>query len=177
MHRAIGLPADAEDSLLIPLQGKARGAKGVGKLRRGVTAEVTNTRGLFINLVGELRSLYPRLLACRQPVVPILAEEAIEGTGLVENSQVFVAIFRSLSISKIGITCPHSPGADPIGYAVGGQRVIIPTNVPLISTGTDESTLPVLTQSTVAFSTLPDKALIEAKAALFSPIIFGRRWR
>jgi hypothetical protein len=109
--------------------------------------------------------------------VPILAEEAIEGTGLVENSQVLVAIFRSLSISKIGVTCPYPPGADPIGYAVGGQRVIIPTSVPLIGTGPDESGLPVLPHPTVAFSTLPDKALIEAKAALFSPSIFGRRWR
>jgi hypothetical protein len=76
--------------------------------------------------------------------VPILAEEAIEGTGLVKNCQVLVAIFRSLSIGKIRITHPCSPGADPIGDAVGGQGVIIPANVPLIGTGPDESTIPIL---------------------------------
>jgi len=108
--------------------------------------------------------------------VPILAEEAIEGTGLVENSQVFVAVLGSLSISKMGVAGPRPPGADPIGDAVGGQGIIIPADISLLGAGSDESALPILAQSAVAFPTLTNKALIDAKVALLSPFIFGGRW-
>jgi hypothetical protein len=148
------------------------------KLWRRVTAKVANTRGLLIHLLGELRGRYPRLLACLQAVVPILAKEAIKRAGVVKNSQVFVAVFGSLSISKMGVAGPGPPGADPIGDAVSGQGIIIPANVPLLGAGTNESALHILAQATVAFSALTNKALIDAKVALLSPFISGgRRWQ
>ncbi|MBA7698066.1 hypothetical protein ES703_106740 [subsurface metagenome] len=52
--------------------------------------------------------------------MPVLAEKAIEGAGLVENSQVFVAIFRSLGVGEAGIASPGATRTDPIGNTVSG---------------------------------------------------------
>jgi hypothetical protein len=105
--------------------------------------------------------------------VPILAEEAVEGAGLIKDGQVFIAIFGPITVGELGIACPCSPGANPIGDAIGGQGVIIPANIPLFRSGPDELTLPVLSQSTVAFSAWGDEAFINTKITSSPPFILG----
>jgi hypothetical protein len=61
--------------------------------------------------------------------VPVLAEEAVKGTGLIEDSQVLVAIFSAFVIGKAGVTSSCSPGTYPIGYAVSGQGIVIPADI------------------------------------------------
>ncbi|GAI89703.1 unnamed protein product [marine sediment metagenome] len=54
---------------------------------------------------------------------------------MIENSQVFVTIFRTSAIGKIRIASSCAPRANPISYAVSGQRVIIPTDIGFICRG------------------------------------------
>jgi hypothetical protein len=51
------------------------------------------------------------------PEVPILAKQTVKGTRAVKDGQVVIA-------------APLMTGADPIGDAVGGQRVAVPVKQP-----------------------------------------------
>jgi hypothetical protein len=62
--------------------------------------------------------------------VPILAKQAIERASLIENSQIFVTIFGSIAIGKLGIASACPTGTHPICYTVSGQGVIIPADIP-----------------------------------------------
>jgi len=101
--------------------------------------------------------------------VPVLTEETIEGACLIKNGQVLIAVFRPIPIGEPGITYPRSSRTNPIGDAIGGQRVVVPTYVPLFRASPDKSALPVNAKPAVAFPTLGNKALINAKIALLSP--------
>ncbi|GAF95795.1 unnamed protein product, partial [marine sediment metagenome] len=57
---------------------------------------------------------------------PILAEKAIQRAGLIEDSQVIVALFRPLGVGEIRIAGGAGGRADPVGHAVGRQRIVIP---------------------------------------------------
>ena len=177
VHRAIGLPADAEHPPPIPLQSETRGGKGVRKLRAGVAAKVANAGCLLIHLVGKVAGAHRRLLSCRQAVVPVLTEEAIEGAGLIEDGQVLISIFRPLPVGESGIAGPRSPGADPVGNAIGGQGVVVPADIPHPGAGPGDPAPPVCAQPAVASLARADDAFIDAKTAAFPSPIPGGLWR
>jgi len=177
VHSAIGLPADTQDPPPISLQSQSRGAQGVGKLGAGVTAKVADASGSFVRLVGKQGSAYPGLLHYRQAVVPVLAEQAIEGAGLIEDSQVFIAIFRPIPIGEIGVTDPAPAGANPISDAIGGQGVMIPANIALFSAGPDKPTPDIVAQTAVAFPPRANEALVDTKITLFPRFILRRLCR
>jgi hypothetical protein len=60
---------------------------------------------------------------------PVLTIEAVEGTGGEEYGQVPVSPFRSRTVGVPGIPCSRSPGANPVGDAVGGQGVVVPAGL------------------------------------------------
>jgi len=82
--------------------------------------------------------------------MPVLAEQAIKGAGLIEDGQVLIAILSFPGIGKLGVTSPGSAGTDPISYAVGGQGIIIPADITFAGRGTDKSISPVDAQSAIA---------------------------
>jgi hypothetical protein len=57
---------------------------------------------------------------------PILAEETIETAADIEDCKILVAILGTRLFGKPGITCPGPPWTDPIGHAIGGQRIVVP---------------------------------------------------
>ena len=104
--------------------------------------------------------------------MPVLTEQAIKGASLIEDGQVLIAIFSSSRIGKLGVTSPGATGTDPISYAVGGQGIIVPADISLLSRGTDQSIFPVGTQSAIAPAIWGDTALISTKltaTSFFSP--------
>jgi len=109
--------------------------------------------------------------------VPVLAEQAIKGASLIEDSQVLVATFSSLGIGKLRVTGSSATGTDPIGHAVGGQGIIIPTDVAFPGGGTDKSIFPVGAQSTIAPAICGNTAFIGAKLAYKSSLTLGRLLR
>jgi hypothetical protein len=82
--------------------------------------------------------------------MPVLAKQAIEGTSLIENSQIFIAIFRTGRIGKLRIASSCPAGADPICYAISGHMVIIPTNIGMVRCGSLELVCFPRAQPTVA---------------------------
>ena len=111
------------------------------------------------------------------PIVPVLAEQAIKGTSLIEDSQVLVAMFSSLGIGKPRVTGSSATRTDPIGYAVGGQGIVIPADVAFPGGGTDKSIFSVGAQSTVAPAICGNTAFIGAKLAFKSSLTLGRLLR
>ena len=108
------------------------------------------------------------------PVVPVLAEQAIKGASLIEDCQVLVAMFSSLGIGKPRVTSSSTTRTHPVGYAVGGQGIVVPTDVAFPGGGTDKSIFRVGTQSTVAPAICGNTAFIGAKLAFKSSLKPGR---
>lgn len=50
-----------------------------------VTTKVTYTSSVVIDRLSQFQSINPALLRCRVAVVPVLTEQTIEGTSLIEN--------------------------------------------------------------------------------------------
>lgn len=94
--------------------------------------------------------------------MPVLAKKAVEGTGLIENSQVFITILGTRTIGKTGITCPYTPRADPVGHTVGREGVIIPVYIGFIRGHPFKSTPLIPADPAVTPSPLGNLALISA---------------
>jgi len=109
--------------------------------------------------------------------VPVLAKQAIKRAGLIEDSQVLVAMFSSLGIGKLRVASSSAARTDPIGYAVGGQGIVVPTDVAFAGGGTDKSVPCVGAQSTIAPAICGNTAFIGAKLAYKSSLTLGRLLR
>jgi len=106
--------------------------------------------------------------------VPVLAEETVKGAGLIEDGQVFIAVFGAGGVGKLRVASAGAAGADPISHAVGGQVVIVPADVSLLGGGADELISLISAQTTVSPATRRDAALIGAELAAGSCLIVRR---
>jgi len=102
--------------------------------------------------------------------VPVLAEQTIKGASLIEDGQVLIAIFGSWRTGKLRVASPGSTRANPIGYTVGGQGIIIPADVAFPGSGTDKSIFSVGAQPAVAPAIWGDTACIGTKLTFDSPL-------
>ncbi|GAH99757.1 unnamed protein product [marine sediment metagenome] len=93
---------------------------------------------------------------------------------MIENSQVFVTIFRTSAIGKIRIASSCAPRANPISHAVSGQRVIIPTDIGSICRGALELISFIVAQSTIASAIRRQAAFIDTNATLGTHFTFRR---
>ena len=57
--------------------------------------------------------------------------EAIEGTRLVEDSEIRISEFRFVGIGKVRIPSFAAGRTNPTGHAVGGLRIMIPGSLTL----------------------------------------------
>jgi hypothetical protein len=122
----------------------------------------------------QIQGINPARLSCRVTIVPVLAEKAIKGAGLIKDGQVLITIFSSLRIGKPGITSPGSTGTDPISDAVGGQGIIIPTDLTFPGIGTFEPIFCVDAQSAISPALWGDTALVGTKTAPQTNLILRR---
>jgi len=109
--------------------------------------------------------------------MPVLAEQAIKGAGLIKDSQVLIAIFSSLRIGKLRVTSPGSTGTDPISYAVGGQGIVIPADIAFFSSGTRKFISLIGAKPAIAPAIWGNTALVGTKLAFESPFAAGRPLR
>jgi hypothetical protein len=63
--------------------------------------------------------------------MPILAKEAVETAGLIENSEVFVAVFRAGFVGIARETRARTPRTDEIRHTVRGKAVVVPAHLGL----------------------------------------------
>jgi len=52
--------------------------------------------------------------------MPVLTKKTVKGAGLIEDSQVLIAIFSSFRMGKLRVTSFSAAGTDPISYTVSG---------------------------------------------------------
>ena len=93
---------------------------------------------------------------------------------MVENGQVLVAIFWAVAIGKFWISNPRPTGTDPICHAIGGQGVVIPTDVAFIRRDALEPITFIETKSAKASALLGQAAFVDTNKALGASFI-GRR--
>ena len=162
VHRAIGFPTDAKDSIPISLQSQTGGAKGMRQLGSRVSSEVADTGSVAINLVGHLESTCLAPLPGSIPILPVLAEQAIEGTCLIEYSQVLVPELRPRTVAEIRITRFTSSGTNPIGNTIRGKSIMIPADIAHISRGTLQFLFFISAQSTITDAPRGNMAFVQA---------------
>ena len=165
VHGAVSLPANAEDVTPSPLPGQARNPNRVGKLRRGVATEETNAGGGLVHSRGKLRGGNLRLIGACSSKMPVLTEETVKRAGLVEDRQIFVAVLWTSLVGEEGIAGPGSTWADPVSDTIGGEGIIIPTQVPLCGCGSQKLAVLHPARSAEASFTLRDLALIDTDSA------------
>jgi hypothetical protein len=66
----------------------------------------------------------------------ILAIKTVEGTGMVEDSQVLVSVFRAFYIGIARIPAACACRADKISYAIGWKRIIVIRKLALVGPST-----------------------------------------
>ncbi len=96
------------------------------QLTRWVTAEEADAGSTcsyaFCKFRSGMRFARRRALS----IMPVLTEQAVKCTGLIEYRQVHIALFRPRPIRPLGVSSATAPCTYPVSYAVGWQRVIIP---------------------------------------------------
>jgi hypothetical protein len=103
----------------------------------GVTAEVADTTGLFVDGPDQVFHRRGYGVFKIPPVGPVLTKEAVKVTGTVEDRQVLVSTFRPRGKGKMGISRAAAPRADPCRTAIGREGVVIPVDNPLEAAGGD----------------------------------------
>lgn len=102
----------------------------MGELRGRISPKKTDAACLIIDELGQFVRADPLPLANPLSETPILAEEAIEGTGLIEDGQILASVFGSPGVGEAWISRGRSSGTDPISHTVGWKVIIIPSQVP-----------------------------------------------
>jgi len=108
------------------------------------------------------------------PVMPVLAEQAVECAPVIENSQVFITVFRASRIRVFREPGTCAARTDPISHTIRGQRVIIPGKEALFRKRCDLCAFPILPHSAVACISFSYFALVEAIPA-GHPFLVTRR--
>ena len=140
-------------------------------LWRRITPEVAYTVGLFIYRTGQLpcRDLAGGGLPLE---VKILAKEAIEGTGLVEDSQVSVAVLGTFGHGITGVAGPCPGRTDKASHAIGGEGVIVERKVSLMGPPSPEFAAFTAAEAAEAAAAFGNSASVHTQGAgdtLFRP--------
>ena len=93
---------------------------------------------------------------------------------MVEHGQVLVAVFWAVAIGKFWISSPRPTGTDPICHTIGGQGIVIPTDVCFVCRGALEPITFIQTKSAKASALWGQAAFIDTNKALGSSFT-GRR--
>jgi hypothetical protein len=102
------------------------------KLRGGVSAKIADTACGVIHGSDELIWSDPLPQRNLFSMGPVLAEETIEGTSMIEDREVFESVFWALEMRELGVARSYSPWTDPVGHTVRGQTVMVPADTSLV---------------------------------------------
>ena len=76
--------------------------------------------------------------------MPVLAIQAVIGTGLEKYGQILVSGFSSRAMGIGRVAGRRTTRADPIGNAVGGQGIMVPAQSGLCGGAARQPAVPVL---------------------------------
>ena len=102
----------------------------------GIAAEIADACGFFLHCCCQL--LGGDVLGGANSIfeLVILTVEAIEGTGVVEDSQVVMAMLRAFGDGISGKATACTTRTDKISHAVCGQRIVIVRKISFVRTTT-----------------------------------------
>ena len=176
LHGAIGLPADAQATAgpAGGFQGQAGRGQGVRQLWGGVAPKVANAGSIGSHRCGQLCGRNPVSLKGGLLEGPVLAIEAVEIAGVIEDRQVGAAPLGAGLAGVLGVAGAGTPGAEPVGHAVGGQGIVVETKA---GPGRGSPLQPAMfhpTGAAEAMAPLGDAAGMEAEGALLTLGVPGR---
>ena len=105
-------------------------------LRGGVATEIADACGLLLHCSSQLFGGNELGGASSILKLVILAIEAVEGTGVIEDSQVVVAMLRAAGYSVSGVATAGTTSTDKISHAVCGQGIIVVGKISLVGATT-----------------------------------------
>ena len=100
----------------------------------GVATEVTDASGLRLHCCSQLFGGDELGGASSILILVVLTIEAIEGTGVIENSQVVVAMLGTAGDSISGVAAAGATSTDEIAHAVCGEGIIVVGKISLVGT-------------------------------------------
>ena len=105
-------------------------------LRGGVATEITDACGLRLHCSSQLFGGDELARVSSILKLVILAIEAVEGTGVIEDSQVVVAMLRAAGDGVSGAAAAGTSSTDKISHAVCGQGIIVVGKISLVGATT-----------------------------------------
>jgi len=96
---------------------------------------------------------------------PVLAEKTVKRTSMIEDCKAFKPVFWASTIGIARISRAGPSWTDPIGYTIGWEPIIIPTDVSLTSRDAFESTLFSSPQTAITPTVLWNLTTIDADMA------------
>jgi hypothetical protein len=102
------------------------------KLRGGISAKITDAACGLIDRPDELFRIDSFSQRNLFSMGPVLAEETIKGTPMIEDCEILESIFWALDMGELRVARSHSSRANPVGHTVRGQTVMVPTDTPLV---------------------------------------------
>ncbi len=147
------------------------------KLGRRIASEVTNAGCHPVSRLRQFLRCMAFLVSQVFPIMPVLTEQAVEGAPMIENSQVFITVFRAPGIRKFRESGARSARTDPMRHTIRGQRVIIPGKVADLRKRCDLRSFLILPYSAVACISFFYFTLVEAIPACDAFFVTRRRRR
>jgi hypothetical protein len=104
----------------------------------------------------------------------ILTIQAVEGTGMIKDSQIVVAVLRTSGYSILGIATSGAAGTDKTSDAVAGQGIIIVRKIALVGATADDLAAFYSAEAAEAHTALGDFTLVQAEMAGNAGLSSGR---
>ena len=147
-------------------------------LRSGVAAEIADAARPLIHGISKLPCRMSHLPILRVAKVPVLTEQAIEGTGGIEDREVLVAALGPLAVRVCWIAGIAPSRANPVADAVGGKVVIIPFNERFFRAAREFHEFPanILSHAAIADLSLGDGAGVRTNPAPYTAFVSGNFW-
>ena len=147
-------------------------------MRGGVAAEMADAARPLIHGISKLLCRMSRLPILEMAKVPVLTEQAIEGTGGIEDREVLVAALGALAVGVFRIAGIAPSRANPVADAVGGKVVVIPFNERLFGAAGEFHKLPakILPHAAIAELSLGDGAGVCTNPAPYTAFVSGNFW-
>jgi hypothetical protein len=130
----------------------------------GVTPKIADTVGLWVHSVSKLfgsKLLRGKRLGLK---MVILTVQTIKPAGLIKYGQILIVVLRSFGSRISGIPAARTSRADNISHTVGGKKVIIVGQVPLMRSSAGNSAVSNPSEPTEADAVFRDFTVMDTQA-------------
>ena len=153
-------------------QRMRKGGRWVAAEKADARCALIHRRRYLLNPIIPVRSLIPKM--------PVLAEKTVKIATLIEDGEVLVSEFRTVSVGEARIARSCAAGADPVGNTVGRKRIVVKRDGGYVATARLRTQTPttVLVTTAEPYSTLWYDASVGAEVTGYTVLRLRRsRWQ